>query len=309
MTSLGYRKKVNLHARYTEGWKFGLMRRMGREELLIPIPRCPIHSDFVSRIVQSANLDPVLPLYYLCIVGKVVTLVLKMKEQENIVLALREREAEWRRLGTEALFINWNPAVGRRVLSSKHWSKVFGEDWIKDGGYFHGPSSFRQQIPELEHEALGRAQTYLLEANVERFVDLYCGIGVGLQAWTSSWKNVLGIELHGESVKAAYLNAPDATVLVGRVEDRIPQLRDYVNDQSFVLYCNPPRSGLGGDVIEWIMTALPNRIAYLSCSMKSLKEDLRRLESAYAVDEVQPFDFFPLTDHVEVLVLMRRRNS
>jgi tRNA/tmRNA/rRNA uracil-C5-methylase (TrmA/RlmC/RlmD family) len=48
------------------------------------------------------------------------------------------------------------------------------------------------------------------------------------------------------------------------------------------------------------------RIAYLSCSAGTLARDLAGLESAgYVVCSLHPFDFFPLTHHVECLALLR----
>ena len=52
----------------------------------------------------------------------------------------------------------------------------------------------------------------------------------------------------------------------------------------------------------------PARIAYLSCSAGTLARDLAMLESAgYAVVRIHPYDFFPLTHHVEALALLDLR--
>jgi tRNA/tmRNA/rRNA uracil-C5-methylase (TrmA/RlmC/RlmD family) len=73
-----------------------------------------------------------------------------------------------------------------------------------------------------------------------------------------------------------------------------------------VAYVNPPRSGLEPEVTRALAGELrPARIAYLSCSAGTLARDLAMLESAgYAVARIHPYDFFPLTHHVEALALL-----
>ena len=74
-------------------------------------------------------------------------------------------------------------------------------------------------------------------------------------------------------------------------------------------YVNPPRSGLEAEVTQALAGELrPVRIAYLSCSAGTLARDLAMLESAgYGVTHILPYDFFPLTHHVEALALLDLR--
>jgi tRNA/tmRNA/rRNA uracil-C5-methylase (TrmA/RlmC/RlmD family) len=52
----------------------------------------------------------------------------------------------------------------------------------------------------------------------------------------------------------------------------------------------------------------PPRVAYLSCSMGTLKRDLAVLAAAgYRPHAIQPYDFFPQTQHVEALALVAHR--
>lgn len=47
---------------------------------------------------------------------------------------------------------------------------------------------------------------------------------------------------------------------------------------------------------------------YLSCGPESLAEDLRRLTAGgYRLVSAQPYDMFPNTEHVETVVLLRRK--
>ena len=59
----------------------------------------------------------------------------------------------------------------------------------------------------------------------------------------------------------------------------------------------------------WERICLPTieRIVYISCNPATLARDLAQLSEAYAIDEVQPYDMFPQTRHVETLVQLSHK--
>ena len=71
---------------------------------------------------------------------------------------------------------------------------------------------------------------------------------------------------------------------------------------------DPPRRGLGERVCATILDFAPRHMIYLSCGPESLAEDLRRLTAGgYRLVSAQPYDMFPNTEHVETVVLLRRK--
>jgi 23S rRNA (uracil1939-C5)-methyltransferase len=50
----------------------------------------------------------------------------------------------------------------------------------------------------------------------------------------------------------------------------------------------------------------PDRIVYVSCNPSTQARDLQLLSEKYKVLEIQPFDMFPQTYHVENIVLMEK---
>ena len=115
------------------------------------------------------------------------------------------------------------------------------------------------------------------------------------------------MELNGDAIACARINAPAAISLRGLCRDRIPQIEEQARNYAEVLlFVNPPRTGIEFEITDWIGQKLrPRRIAYLSCSAGTLRKDLDRLTAeGYLVEKIISYDFFPQTHHVETLVLL-----
>ncbi|RZA07416.1 MAG: hypothetical protein EOP11_07775 [Proteobacteria bacterium] len=306
----GYRKKSLLHVRKLGGeessfWGIGMIRRRGREEEFIPIPDCPAHDGRVNELFSlAARLVPVhWPFSFALASGRALTIVLKSTRRAEWAAEMRA----WVLPPEISLFVNWNPGAGNRPLDSRRTECLQGSPWLEEGGVRHGPVAFRQQIPELERAAVELGENFLEAAGLPLGVDLYCGLGLSLRRWRALGWEAAGVELSGESLAAAAVNAPGALLLRGRTEERLPQLNEFIGGKSFVLYTNPPREGHGAAVNGWINSAAPARVAYLSCNPRSLKDDLKVLAERYSVEKIVPFDFFPQTPHVEAMALLKLR--
>lgn len=307
----GYRERVTLTARWdvVGGWCFGLVRR----DELIAIHDCPVHHPRVNALVQllRAFLPPAgdLPLAYLHVTGTQATLIVKARDVAREQLAgLSSHVGE---AGFEGLWLHRHPAAGRRLFARSGWDLLWGQARSIDrDGLAHGPTAFRQPLPELHAAAIESAARHLDAVGTRPVLDLYCGTGATLRRWTRSGAAALGVELGGEAVACATSNAPAATVLRGTCLQRLPQVRAWWRAQATtpVAYVNPPRSGLEGDVAKTLAAELvPPRLAYLSCSAGTLARDLQVFAHAgYRVGGLLPFDFFPGTHHVECLALLER---
>ena len=308
---LGYRDRVTLTARWSEhpGWQFGLVRR----DELIAIHDCPVHTPRVRRLVHAlagglpSGQD--LPLAYLHVAGAQATLIVKARGVA--VDTLRPAIEAAAGTGIEGLWLHEHPSAGRRLFGRGGWSLLWGvEESIGPDGLVHGPTAFLQALPGLHAAAIGNALDFLRPDASTAVLDLYCGLGSTLRAWRQAGAAALGVELSGEAVRCAGRNGPGATVLRGTCVQRLPQVLDWWNRQPSrrVAYVNPPRSGLETELLDALAGPLrPERIAYLSCSAGTLSRDLRALEAAgYAVRAILPFDFFPMTHHVEALALVER---
>lgn len=310
----GYRDRVTLTARWDEalGWRCGLMRR----DELIAIHTCPVHSPRVNRLVATlcATLPPHadFPLAYLHVAGAQATLIVKAHSFSNG--ALDALLAQSPAVGIEGLWVHCHPAAGRKLFARSGWHLAWGKaESSTPDGLVHGPTAFQQLLPELHDLSLDIASRHLAPGPGVAVLDLYCGLGASLRHWTDAGAEALGVELAGGAVTAAMRNAPRASVLRGTCLQRLPQVREWWLAQPGVrvAYVNPPRSGLEADLLAAVAGELrPQRVAYLSCSAGTLARDLTEFESAgYTMQSLHPFDFFPVTHHVECLALLELGNG
>ncbi len=142
-------------------------------------------------------------------------------------------------------------------------------------------------------------------------VDLYCGVGTFSLALARAGARVAGVELLPSSVEAARenarLNGLDTPRFVsGDARVVLPALVDELGPPE-VLVLDPPRAGAGGRVMRKIGRSGARRVIYVSCNPTTLAPDLGELMPfGYRLIDVQPFDLFPQTYHVEAIAVLDR---
>lgn len=314
---LHYRNKVLLRANFSEydEWHFGVTRF----KEFIPIDDCPVHSTQVSDTIALLRTflpkKSDYPLHWYNQSGAQVTLIFKSNLTPDLEWITSEFKERFLEIGNEGLWIHLNPSTGKRVFGKGLFSLYLGkESSATSEGLAYGPAAFQQLISALHHNSLDEAECYLDPSVNSAVLDLYCGNGASLRRWIRRGATALGVESSGDAVKFCEVNAPEATVLRGSCVQRLPQIevwRKANPDSVFLVYTNPPRAGMEQEVTDYIGQCLrPNRIAYMSCSPGTLSRDLAQLKRYhYGIDRVIGYDFFPLTHHVETLVLLGRRQD
>jgi 23S rRNA (uracil1939-C5)-methyltransferase len=317
----GYREKTCLAADWNgSSWNLGMrIPAPDWETEIIPIPECPVHSPGIRKILKflAASLpgpDAGFPLSYVAITGALLTLVVKTKALSPIIE--ENLKDQLRGLEMDGVFINAHPSAGKRVFLSSGWKLLLGNATSKNGELIHGPESFQQLIPSLYNDALDEAQNFFGAGPGDLVLDLYSGLGASIARWSKQGSDSIGVELVGEAVKCARLNASSlhagySRFFQGKVSERIVQLREEIVSWRkknpagrLMVFTNPPRTGMEEKVLQWLGSeAKPRRLAYLSCSAGTLGRDLSVL-SAYGVSRIIPYDFFPQTIHVETLCLL-----
>ena len=74
-----------------------------------------------------------------------------------------------------------------------------------------------------------------------------------------------------------------------------------------VVVVDPPRKGCDEVCLDTIVKMAPEQLVYVSCDSATLARDLKILtERGFRVERVQPVDMFPMTVHVETVVLLSK---
>ena len=74
-----------------------------------------------------------------------------------------------------------------------------------------------------------------------------------------------------------------------------------------VIVVDPPRKGCDAALLETVVKMAPERVVYVSCDSATLARDMKYLcGNGYEVRKVRAVDMFPMTVHVETVVLMSK---
>jgi len=148
-----------------------------------------------------------------------------------------------------------------------------------------------------------------------RVVDLFCGIGNFTLPIFRSGAQVSGFEAAASAVDMARDNAclnrqaaefHVADLYTAQVPER---LVEHIRAAD-ALVLDPPRSGAGPNLEQWLEHFSGELVLYVSCNPSSFASDASVLEAAgLSLDQVGIFDMFPNTAHVETMGLFRRQNN
>lgn len=322
---IGYRSKSWMRASFEEGeLSLGMFRsirnslRPGHwEKEFISWDTCPLHTGAIQTLLRNLKAEE------LCNDEVSKSLVGIWFGSPHLVivsqsLELKEKVKEWKwdRILAPPFRQVWfhcNPQVGKKIFGHHPIESLNHESTSQE--LVHPIRAFRQIAQSLLREARLLAVNFLIQDQPSFVLDLYCGTG-DLSLLLPPELGWLGIELSSEAVKFANSLRDSKRAVhsayVGAVEHRLndPQVLHRI-EGSYVMYINPPRSGMSEEacesVLKCIQTTPPSKIAYLSCSASSLARDIKKFEtSGYRVELLQPFDFFPQTEHFEILAMLKR---
>ncbi|MDZ7606317.1 MAG: 23S rRNA (uracil(1939)-C(5))-methyltransferase RlmD [Cyclobacteriaceae bacterium] len=191
--------------------------------------------------------------------------------------------------------------------------KPYIEEYIENLLFKIGPKSFFQtntsQTAKLYQKALDMADL----TGKETVYDLYCGTGTIANFIARKAEKVIGIEVIAEAVEDARENAllngiQNTTFITGDIKDMLSDSFTSAHGHPDVIITDPPRAGMHEDAVAGIIALNPMRIIYISCNPATQARDLIRLTERYSILEVQPFDMFPHTHHLENIVSLKRKD-
>ncbi len=198
------------------------------------------------------------------------------------------------------------------VAKAEEMKILYGEDKIVEdilGLHFNISSFSFFQTNSLGAEKLySVVKDFIGTTKYKTIFDLYSGTGTIGQILASTAKKVIGIEIVEEAVEKANENAKlnnltNCTFIAGDVLKKIDELEDKPD----IIVLDPPREGIHPKAIQKIIDYKPETFIYISCKPTSLEKDLPVfLENGYKIVKAQCVDMFPMTPHVEAIILMTR---
>ena len=238
--------------------------------------------------------------------------------KNNFVKALLKEHPE-----ITTIVMNINDKRTSMVLGDREQT-LYGKGYIEDvlcGNTFRiSPKSF-YQINSVQTEILyNKAIEFAGLTGNETVIDAYCGIGtIGITAASymagqagEKGGNVIGVELNSDAVKDAIANEK---------RNNMDNIRFYCDDagkfmtrmaahgqHADVVFMDPPRSGSDETFLSCVAKLAPKKIVYISCGPDTLARDLGVLKKkGYRVEKMVGVDLFPMTEHVETVVLLSHK--
>ena len=239
----------------------------------------------------------------------IVATVKKLPQADQWVARIRESLPE-----IKSIVLNYNPKQ-TNVIMGPQCTVLWGSDTITDTignlEFRISPHSFFQVNPAQTEVLYKKALEFAGLTGNETVIDAYCGTGTISLFLAQQAKHVIGIEIVEPAIADAKENAKrngisNAEFLVADAAEAMPKLvKDGI--KADVIVFDPIRAGCKEPVLKAAAAMNPQRMVYVSCNPASMVRDICVLrELGYEVQTVQPVDMFPMTAHVECVVLMSR---
>jgi 23S rRNA (uracil1939-C5)-methyltransferase/tRNA (uracil-5-)-methyltransferase len=269
-----YRSKITPHferPRNGEIGEIGFLAAGGRSRL-VDVPRCDIAMDAINHALPE------------------------------IRAALHQRARTFRRGSTvliraseEGVTTDFKTAVTERVSGLSF--RFLAGDFFQNNPFI---------LPMFTAYVADRAA----EGGARFLVDAYCGSGLFALTLAARFEKVAGVEVSETSCEWARRNARDngighAEFLTASAEAIFAAVEFPAAETTVVI--DPPRKGCTPEFIEQLAAYGPSRLVYVSCDPATQVRDLRLLaDRGFHLCDVQPFDLFPHTRHVECVMTLER---
>lgn len=193
---------------------------------------------------------------------------------------------------------------------------LYGSGHIKDSilgvDFLISSKSFFQVNPVQVETLYSKAIEFADLKEDEEVFDAYCGIGTISLIASKKVKKVVGVEIVKEAIIDAKKNAKlnhieNAEFICDDASKAIENFFD--NNRKFsTVFVDPPRKGLDEKFVNTLLKIKPKKIVYVSCDPETLARDIKILLDKYKIKTVQPVDMFPMTFHVETVVLLELKS-
>ena len=211
------------------------------------------------------------------------------------------------RLSDAVVVDNFRLLYGSEVIKEK--LNVGGRDYF----FNISPFSFFQTNSKGTEILYNEVLKALNPSKNDILLDLYCGTGTIGLSLAGSVSKVIGIEQVEQAIENARENVRINNI--GNAEFYAMTAEKWATEEislstlhsSLSVVVDPPRSGLTGKVIDFLLNSDAKTIIYVSCNPSTLARDLDIIAKSgkYEISNITPVDMFPQTYHIESVVLLK----
>lgn len=308
----GYRNRTRLKVQTAPEFALGYFQP--RSHQLLPVEKCPISSPLINRAITA--------LWALGRAGAIPAAVRELElfaDHADEVLLVEaycdpRTSAQDAESAAEKLTSIMPEVKGATVFELPPANQfvdpkrlaAFGKTTIvyatKPASYRVSAGAFFQAnrflVDELVNTVIGGASGQLA-------LDLYAGVGLFSVPLKQSFAQVIAVEASQTSFADLRQNAGQE---VKAVRATTAQYLDQTSGiKPDLVVADPPRGGLGENVVRGLARLDAPRMTYVSCDPSTLARDLKALlELGYKIDQAHLIDLFPQTYHIESVFHLAR---
>ena len=170
------------------------------------------------------------------------------------------------------------------------------------------PQSFFQTNTLTAQKMYSRVRSIVKKIAPKRIYDLYGGAG----SFSLSCADLCEKSICVESVAPAIYNGIENAKLngVSNVQFFCSKVEDFVKEQPIerkdaLIILDPPRGGMHPKAAKAVAESGVENVLYISCNPVTLANDLKIITQYYDILDVEAFDFFPHSEHIETFVQLK----
>lgn len=193
--------------------------------------------------------------------------------------------------------------------------RLFGPEFlpmtVEGRRFLLHPTGFFQVNTSILPRVISEVHNALKPRKTDRLLDLYCGCGLFTLPVAQDCEDAYGIEGSPVSIEAARKAAGAASqhnirFTAGRIDAKsLPKMLPPPDGRPEILLLDPPRQGTAPGVIPLLAARKPRRVAYLFCDMNTMPTEVNKWrKQGYMIAKATPFDMFPGTNNLEMLVVL-----
>jgi 23S rRNA (uracil1939-C5)-methyltransferase len=134
-------------------------------------------------------------------------------------------------------------------------------------------------------------------------VDLYAGVGLFSARLAERFKRVTAVESSRAAFQDLVYNVERRSWPVAAENKSAEEYLKGLEQTPEVIMADPPRTGLGGEVVRELGRIRAPQLIIVSCDPATLARDLQSLlAGGYRIEQITMVDLFPQTFHLETVV-------